>query len=125
MQLLVAAVWVLATYTVYFFASIVVQSRRNAAKARALKCEEPPLQKNRYPLGIDNIRRSLAADKAKLFPVDTIQRTVDMGAITYKYSIFAHSHIFTADEKNIQAILATQFSDFGRDILVTIQENFN
>jgi hypothetical protein len=122
MQLLVALAWASAAYALYFFISIFVTSYRNAAKARALKCEEPQFQKNRYPLGIDNLLRALAADKAKLFPVYQIQRTIDTGAITYKYSLLGSTNIFTADEKNIQAILATHFSDFGRDILVPIQE---
>jgi hypothetical protein len=36
---------------------------------------------------------------------------LDTGAITYKYSVLGNNNIFTADEKNIQAILATQFND--------------
>ena len=35
------------------------------------------------------------------------------GSITFKYSILGANNLFTADEKNIQAILATQFDDFG------------
>jgi cytochrome P450 len=52
------------------------------------------------------------ADKAKLFPLDQIQRTLDTGAITYKYSVLGNNNIFTADEECIKAILATQFNDF-------------
>lgn len=96
----------------YLVASSFLTSRRLTLKARELKCEEPPLQKNKWPLGIDQIRRALAADKAQLFPVDTIQRMKDIGAITYKYDVLGTKAIFTADEKNIQAILATQFNEF-------------
>jgi hypothetical protein len=99
-------------YFIYLVVSHLVISRRNAANARELGCKEPPLQKNRYPLGIDNLLRAIAADKAKLFPVDTIQRTKDNGAITYKYTLLGTTNYFTADEKNIQTILATNFSDW-------------
>jgi hypothetical protein len=102
----------LAAYILYLFVSNVVISRQNAAHARKLGCKEPPVQKNRYPLGIDNLLRAIAADKAKQFPVDTIKRTVDNGAITYKYALLGSTNYFTADEKNIQTILATNFSDW-------------
>jgi cytochrome P450 len=99
-------------YVVYLIVSHFIASRRNAAKARQLGCEEPALQKNRYPLGIDNLLRAIAADKAKLFPVDSIKRTVDNGSITYKYTLLGTTNYFTADEKNIQTMLATGFNDW-------------
>jgi len=104
--------WAFVAYIIYLVLNSFVTSRRNAAKARELKCEEPPFQKNRYPLGVDNLLRAIEADKQKQFPVDAIQRTADTGAITYRYSILGNKNIFTADEKNVQAILATQFNDF-------------
>lgn len=113
MQILAVVAWSSAAYAIYLFICAFFSSRRNAAKARSLNCEEPIFQKNRYPFGIDNVRRSLAADRAQLFPVDLIKRTTDNGAITYKYSLLGGTNIFTADEKNIQAILATNFADFG------------
>ena len=104
----------LVVYIFYVFLSAILISRRNAGKARELNCEEPPFQTNRYPFGIDQLLRALEADKAKQFPTDAIQRTVDTGSITYKYSLLGITNIFTADEKNVQAILATQFNDFGK-----------
>jgi len=112
-----ALAWATFAYFLYLLVSSLLTSRRNAAKARALKCEDPPFQKNRWPLGIDNLLRSLAADKAQQFPVDAIKRTEDVGAITFKYSILGVTQVSTADEKNIQAILATQFADFGTQLL--------
>jgi len=104
--------WAFASYVIYSIVSALLVRRQNAAKARELKCEEPVFQKNRWPMGIDNIVRAIKADKEKLFPVDQIKRTVDVGAITYGFSIFGAPAVFTADEKNIQAVLATQFKDF-------------
>lgn len=54
-----------ASYLFYAIISAFVTSRRNAAKARELKCEEPPFEDNRWPLGIDNSLRALAADRAQ------------------------------------------------------------
>jgi cytochrome P450 len=99
-------------YIIYKLLHGLLTARQHASKRRELKCEEPPLQANCLPLGIDQIRRALKADTEKLFPTDAIQRTVDNRSITFKYSILGSSAYFTADEKNIQAILATQFSDF-------------
>lgn len=117
-----AALLLVASYIIFVLLSNFLTSRRIASKARELKCVEPPFQKNRYPLGIDNIQRALAADKEKRFPPDIIQRTLDVGAITYRYSMLGNNNIFTADEKNIQAILATQFKDF--DLGPTRRGNF-
>jgi len=104
--------WAVVAYIIYSIISSILISRSNAAKAKALKCEEPFHQPNKWPLGIDQIKRVLAADNAKLFPVDAIQRTVENGTITFKYNILGVEQIATHDEKNIQAILATQFADF-------------
>ncbi|KAG4423407.1 hypothetical protein IFR04_003511 [Cadophora malorum] len=124
MQLPIAttATLVVVSYIIYLVLASFLQSCRNARKARELKCEEPPLQKNKYPLGIDQIQKALAADKEKLFPIEMAKRTVEIGAITYRYSVLGNNNIFTADEKNIQAILATQFSDF--DLGPTRRGNF-
>jgi hypothetical protein len=101
-----------AAYIIYLVISNFLVSRQNAANARTLGCKEPPVQRNRYPLGIDNLLRAINADKAKQFPVDAIKRTVDNGAITYQYSLLGNTNYFTADEKNIQTILATNFCDW-------------
>ena len=124
MQLPIAttATLVVVSYIIYLVLASFLQPCRNARKARELKCEEPPLQKNKYPLGIDQIQKALAADKEKLFPIEMAKRTVEIGAITYRYSVLGNNNIFTADEKNIQAILATQFSDF--DLGPTRRGNF-
>ena len=110
---IIALGWAVVAYIIYFFVSLVLTSRRHVALARELKCEEPPFQKNHWPLGIDNLLRALAADKERQFPVDMVKRTIENGAITYRYSILGTTNLATSDEKNIQAILATQFADFG------------
>lgn len=107
-----ALVWAGLSYIIYLVVAAYLRSRRNAIKARELKCEAPPAQKNRWPLGIDQIVRAIKADQAQQFPVDAIKRAEDVGSITYSWSLFGSENFTTADHKNIQAILATQFSDF-------------
>lgn len=107
-----ALAWVVTSYIIYLFAASYLTARHNARRALELKCEAPPFRKNRWPLGIDQIRGALAADKEKQFPVWLVRNTENNG-ITHGYSIFGQKQISTADEKNVQAILANQFSDFG------------
>jgi hypothetical protein len=108
--------WAAVAYVLYVFLFRFIQTRRNAALARKLDCQEPPKQLNprrkKLPLGIDNLARSFAADKAQQFPTDVIERIHDTGAITFSYSILGTKSYFTADEKNIQTMLATSFQDF-------------
>lgn len=53
--------WAPVAYVLYLFLAAYLTARRNAAKALELKCEDPPFQKNRWPLGLDNLKRALAA----------------------------------------------------------------
>lgn len=108
-----AFVWAVAAYALWSYLSLLFTWRRQAAIARELKCEDPPFLKSKLPYGISTFIRILRAGKAKKFPVDMIQRTIDVGAITYKFQVLGSTAISTADEKNIQAILSTQFNDFG------------
>lgn len=119
---LLGLAYIIAAYFLYLSLSSILSSRQNAAKARQLKCQEPPELKSRYPFGIDLLLRLRDADRAKLFPVDLTQRFVDAGAITYQYTTPGSHHISTMDPKNIQAILATQFKDF--DLGSTRRGNF-
>ncbi|KZF26941.1 cytochrome P450 [Xylona heveae TC161] len=104
--------WLATSFAVYILISTFLTSRRNATKARQLNCEEPPFEKNKCPIGIDNLLRALAADRAQQFPVDLIERFEALGTYTYRYQILGARNVRTADPKNIQAILANQFSDF-------------
>lgn len=108
--------WVVVSYVIYLFVTNFLRTQRHARIAKELKCEEPPVQRNPgyrpLPLGIDNITRAFAADKRKDFPTDQVQRIKDTGAITFAYHLLGSKNLFTADEKNIQTILATSFQDF-------------
>ncbi|KAF4628259.1 hypothetical protein G7Y89_g9894 [Cudoniella acicularis] len=89
----------------------ILTKRRNAQKAKALNCQLPKQQANRLPLGIDHIQAFLAAMKNENFPNLAVEMFSDLGT-TFEASILGGTGVFTVDEQNIQAILATQFSDF-------------
>jgi hypothetical protein len=108
-----ALIWVVTSYILYAIISNFIISRRHAAKARELKCEEPPFEKNRWPLGIDNLLRALAADKAQQFPVDIIKRFEDLGAHTYRYQILGGCFCSLACQANLcRSFLSTTDTHF-------------
>jgi hypothetical protein len=109
---LIGLAWVTVSYIFYVVLASFIQSRRHAALAKEWRTQEPPALKTRLPFGIDLVQRVMKSDKEQLFPEDTIKRVEDAGAITYKYTTLGSTNIFTADERNVQAILATQFPDF-------------
>ena len=112
MQIPCAIIGLAVSYVLYVVLTNFIRSWRHAALAREWSTQDPPVLKSRLPFGIDLVQRAMKSDKEQLFPVDAIERTQDAGAITYKYSTLGSTNIFTADEKNVQAILATQFPDY-------------
>lgn len=71
------------------------------------------------PLGLQNISRILKADKAGRIPQYFKERTDSACVENGKNITTIHQHImggesiFTVEPRNIQAVLATQFKDFG------------
>lgn len=106
------ALVVASTYVVYLIGSSIFSSRRLRLKAKQLKCQPPPQFKNKLPLGVDQISRSLKALASKQFPTDTKQKFDEINALTFTSTILGRELMATADEHNIQALLATQFQDF-------------
>ncbi|KAJ5963665.1 Cytochrome P450 E-class CYP52 [Penicillium vulpinum] len=110
---------------VFAAAAIVLQAIRlafnlwqHSRNAKRLGCRDVPMYPCKDPFGIDTLRQSLIADKAKLVPQLTEERVKIISDQENRYvSTFAirnlgRTHILTVDPKNIQAILATQFKDF-------------
>ena len=112
MQYLILGQVLLISYILYLIGSRLLLSRQNAANAKALQCEEPPHEKGLLPLGIGQLRDASKAMANQTWPDYTIQRTKNVGALTFATNILGARGFFTADEYNIQAILATQFEDF-------------
>lgn len=98
---------------------VLVTSWQHSRKARSLGCAGVPQYPCRDPLGIGNLKQALAADREKLIPDLAEKRVRLMSDLENRYvSTFAirnlgRNHVFTIDPKNIQAVLAIQFKDFG------------
>lgn len=104
---------VLGTYAFYSIIRQIIITRRDAIKADRLGCKAPPRLPNRFPLALDFVYESLAADRARTFPDLLVQRIERAGVATYVFTLLLADGIHTTDPLNIQAILATQFNDFS------------
>lgn len=94
-------------------------SWREARNARRLGCEEAPLYPSKDLFGFSNLLETLRADRAKVLP-ELAERRIDLLSqrhgryiSTFRVRQPGKESLFTADPKNIQAMLATQFKDFG------------
>ncbi|CRG86753.1 hypothetical protein PISL3812_03764 [Talaromyces islandicus] len=85
---------------------------RHAANARRLHCETPHTKTNSLPLGIDHIRRMNAADKRDMIPDEVLTIYKEEGVSSFQHWLGGRRQLFTAEPRNVQAILATQFNDF-------------
>lgn len=92
---------------------------RNARKSRTLGCGEVPPLPSGLLFGLSNLREVLQADREKLVPVlfekrfQTVSEQEGRSVLTFKARQVGREFITTADPRNIQALLATQFRDFG------------
>ncbi|KAE8387432.1 cytochrome P450 [Aspergillus alliaceus] len=92
---------------------------RHAHKARSLDCQEAPLYSGGDPFGISTLFEALHADRDKVLP-ELAQKRFDLLSTqhsrlvsTFRVRQAGRQNYFTADPKNIQAMLATQFHEFG------------
>jgi len=86
--------------------------RRHAQAAAKLGCKKPKWREYKWPLGTDMIWRLLKADREHILPNEVLAIADVMGVPTWEQSVLGAVAIVTADPKNIQALLATQFNDF-------------
>ena len=90
-----------------------LRKRRQLAEAQRLGCKPPPLIPARLPFGIDHVIEALKATSAWRYPDMLSERVAMQNAFTYQYNMIGNEQIHTVEPKNIQALLATQFSDFS------------
>ncbi|KAM7188922.1 cytochrome P450 [Rhypophila sp. PSN 637] len=85
------------------------------AKRAKQGCQRAPRIPNKYPFGLDFFRDAAKADKEKTFPEMMIKRYGTLGPAvkTFEHYTLGNHGISTNDPKNIQAVLATKFKDFG------------
>ncbi|KAF4301334.1 Cytochrome P450 [Botryosphaeria dothidea] len=113
------ALWAVAAYIIYLAISSFVASRNAARKARDWGCKPAPNFNRGDRFGIYNVRMLLKADKEKRLPDYSQERVADLSqsegrlVTTMRNTIAGEESFFTIEPKNIQAVLATQFKDFG------------
>ncbi|KAH7363866.1 cytochrome P-450 [Rhexocercosporidium sp. MPI-PUGE-AT-0058] len=76
-------------------------------------CGIVPTEQTRWPLGIDKVRVGLQADRDQRTPEFVTERFENMGRYTFRISILGSTNLITAEPANVQAILASQFTDFA------------
>ena len=102
----------LSAFVVYVFANSCLTNHRHARRAAALGCKPARWRPYRWPLGTDMLWSMIQADKAQVLPDEFVRIANELGVSTWEQSLFGDPSFFTTDPKNIQAVLATQFSDF-------------
>lgn len=110
-KLVVSGLAVVA-FTLYILVNKVLADRRHGAVAAMLGCQAPARLPH-FPLGFDLMYELFRADSKRLVPEYLQERVVRAGANTYSYEFLNTVTIFSNEPKNIQAILSTQFQDFG------------
>jgi hypothetical protein len=94
------------------FNTFIVKPLQYRLKSRRLGCGPVPVEPKRWPLGIDVVRRGLHADREQRTPDFVTARFEAMGCYTWGLSLLGTSNLITAEPRNVQALLATQFDDF-------------
>ena len=99
-------------FTLYKLVNKLLADRRYDALAATLGCQAPA-RLPQLPLGFDLVYGLFRADSKRLIPEHLQERVVRASANTYSYEFLRTVTIFSNEPKNIQAILSTQFQDFG------------
>lgn len=109
LRILAAAIFLHIIHTLY-------ASWHFSRKAHSLGCLGLPLLPCMDPIGVTHLLQSLSADRVKLLPELFERRFRTMSELQKRYvSTFMIRNlgqyiVITADPKNIQSLLATQFS---------------
>lgn len=113
------ALWAGASFVLYKVVAYILTELHYRKEAKRLGCEPAYSWKFLDFQGIRNVLKILAADKQSRIP-DYFKGRVDDACAEEGRTITAFavtmmgSHtIFTTNPKNVQAVLATQFKDFG------------
>lgn len=113
------ALWAGGSFVLYKLVSFLLTERYHRNEAKRLGCEPAAKFDIVDFKGIRNVSRMIAADKKYEIP-DYIKGRVDRECAkngktitTFDQNLLGVRNIFTTNPKNVQAVLATQFKDFG------------
>ena len=115
-ELLLAGLGIAAVLQIISY--IVTAARRNA-RAKELGCEPPPTMPEGGFMGFKLLRRVIKADKeGTVLDMWTTRYHEHIKAFgrpltTFRFNLLGSEVFHTVDPKNVQAMLATQFADFG------------
>ena len=86
---------------------------KRLAVRRHYKCQPPPSTPSRDPiLGLDSVYRMLRSVRDNRRNL-SLKEQLDSYGYTFQSNLFGKIEVFTAEPQNLQAILATEFEDFG------------
>jgi cytochrome P450 len=97
---------------VYFTLSTWYKNRHHTKRAEQLGCKPPKRRQHHWPLGIDLLRQLIDADQKERVPQFLLETQQELKVGTWVQNLMGEDMIATMEPKNIQALLATQFSDF-------------
>ncbi|KAH6637436.1 cytochrome P450 52A12 [Boeremia exigua] len=113
------ALWAGGSFILYKIVAYVLTELHHRREAKRLGCE-PAFQFRLLDIqGIRNVWRMIAADKRFAVPeylkgrVDNACAEEGKSITTFAMKVMGAKSIFTVNPKNVQAVLATQFKDFG------------
>ncbi|KAI8939591.1 hypothetical protein NX059_003355 [Plenodomus lindquistii] len=113
------ALWAIVSFVIYRIVASIIVSRRHAAVARRLGCQPGHKFRDNDPLGLIGVWRVIKADKEFRIP-QFLQGRIDAECAkngrnisTFTNGLMGAVAHFTIEPRNIQAVLATQFKDFG------------
>lgn len=111
--------WAGGSFLVYKLVAFFIAEIHHRNAAKRLGCEAAYQHRQLDFQGIRNVSRIIAADKKSRVP-DYLKERVDIACAeegktitTFDQKILGTRSTFTIDPKNVQAVLATQFKDFG------------
>lgn len=113
-QLLILVIRILPVLVLLRIYNKFVRRWQRERKAKQAGCKPIPLEPTQWPFGIDVLLKLLEADRQERTPDFIVERYNAMGPrYTWRTRMLGSEHYTTADPKNIQAMLTTQFNDFG------------
>jgi cytochrome P450 len=81
--------------------------------ARGMGCGSITIEPTKWPFGLDMVRAGLKADRDQRTPEFVMDRFKAMGKYTFGVKILGTFNLITAEPKNVQSMLATQFDNFA------------
>lgn len=94
-------------------ASALISSWKHARHAAELGCKIPYRRRDKLPFAIDFLWSMAEADRQHRAPQQGLKLYQETGHATFKHRVLGADSVITADPKNLQALLALQFYDFG------------